>query len=202
MKRALLENVKVIPYTLGTAIDRDGFLSAIVAANITAGDSAGIEVTHCDEESGSYVAVPDDFVVLGEKNVSVSGAALVQFYLDLVGCKRDPNTERLHSGDDAVFFGGVRIGSKQITGLPSKKLCMATDDGSIYIVVGKDKINVKGDVEIEGNVDITGDVKITGKVEVTQTVTAQEDVIGAGISLKEHVHSGVQPGGGSSGQPA
>lgn len=88
MKRALLENVKVIPYTLGTAIDRDGFLSAIVAANITAGDSAGIEVTHCDEESGSYVAVPDDFVVLGEKNVSVSGAALVQFYLDLVGCKR------------------------------------------------------------------------------------------------------------------
>lgn len=79
---------------------------------------------------------------------------------------------------------------------------MATDDGSIYIVVGKDKINVKGDVEIEGNVDITGDVKITGKVEVTQTVTAQEDVIGAGISLKEHVHSGVQPGGGSSGQPA
>ena len=118
------------------------------------------------------------------------------------GGEADPNTERLHSGDDAVFFGGVRIGSKQITGLPSKKLCMATDDASIYIVVGKDKINVKGDVEIEGNVDITGDVKITGKVEVTQTVTAQEDVIGAGISLKEHVHSGVQPGGGSSGQPA
>lgn len=118
------------------------------------------------------------------------------------GGEADPNTERLHSGDDAVFFGGVRIGSKQITGLPSKKLCMATDDGSIYIVVGKDKINVKGDVEIEGNVDITGDVKITGKVEVTQTVTAQADVIGAGISLKEHVHSGVQPGGGSSGQPA
>lgn len=36
------------------------------------------------------------------------------------GSEADPNTERLHSGDDAVFFGGVRIGSKQITGLPSK----------------------------------------------------------------------------------
>ena len=118
------------------------------------------------------------------------------------GGEADPHTERLHSGDVAVFFGGVRIGSKQITGLPSQKLCIATDDGSIYIAVGKDKINVKGDVEIEGNVDITGDVKITGKVEVTQTVTAQADVIGAGISLKAHVHSGVQPGGGSSGQPA
>ena len=47
------------------------------------------------------------------------------------GGEADPNTERLHSGDDAVFFGGLRIGSKQITGLPPQKLCMATDDGNI-----------------------------------------------------------------------
>ena len=58
MKRALLENVKVIPYTLGTAIDRDGFLSAIVAANITAGDSAGIEVMSCQRMQLQIAPVP------------------------------------------------------------------------------------------------------------------------------------------------
>lgn len=111
------------------------------------------------------------------------------------GSEADPNTERLHSGDDAIFFGGIRIGSKQITGLPSKKLCLGTDDGSIYIAIGKDKINIKGDVEIEGN------VKIIGKEDVTQTVTALVDVIGEGISLKSHVHTDVETGAGTSGPP-
>lgn len=111
------------------------------------------------------------------------------------GSEADPNTERLHSGDDAIFFGGIRIGSKQITGLPSKKLCLGTDDGSIYIAIGKDKINIKGDVEIEGN------VKIIGKEDVTQTVTALVDVIGGGISLKSHVHTDVETGTNTSGPP-
>lgn len=111
------------------------------------------------------------------------------------GSEADPNTERLHSGDDAIFFGGIRIGSKQITGLPSKKLCLGTDDGSIYIAIGKDKINIKGDVEIEGN------VKIIGKEDVTQTVTALVDVIGGGISLKSHVHTDVEAGASTSGPP-
>ena len=63
MKRALIQNVKVMPYTLETAIDREGYLSAILAASVTAGTSAKVSVTHCDTESGSYEAVPDDFIV-------------------------------------------------------------------------------------------------------------------------------------------
>ena len=49
------------------------------------------------------------------------------------GAEADPNTERLHSGDDAIFLGGVRTGTNQITGLPSGTLCMATVDGSVYL---------------------------------------------------------------------
>ena len=59
MKRALIQNVKVMPYTLETAIDREGYLSAILAASVTAGTSA-----------------------------KVSATALVNFDIDLVGCKR------------------------------------------------------------------------------------------------------------------
>jgi len=46
-----------------------------------------------------------------------------------------------------------------------------------------------------------GDVAIEGNVAITGTLTASEDVIGGGISLKTHPHGGVQPGGGQSGGP-
>ena len=84
MKRALIQNVKVMPYTLETAIDREGYLSAILAASVTAGTSAKVSVTHCD----SYEAVPDDFIVVGKDEASFTATALVNFDIDLVGCKR------------------------------------------------------------------------------------------------------------------
>lgn len=56
-----------------------------------------------------------------------------------------------------------------------------------------------GTVNILGNVNITGDVSITGKETVSTTVTANTDVIGGGISLKSHTHTGCQ--GGSTGTP-
>lgn len=56
-----------------------------------------------------------------------------------------------------------------------------------------------GTVNILGNVNITGNVSITGKETVSDTVTATTDVIGGGISLKSHVHTGCQ--GGSTGTP-
>lgn len=89
MKRALIQNVKVMPYTLETAIDREGYLSAILAASITEGTSAKIAVTHCDTQDGSFEAVPDDYIVVGGKDeVSVTATAVVNFDIDLVGCKR------------------------------------------------------------------------------------------------------------------
>ncbi|HYD23849.1 MAG TPA: phage baseplate assembly protein V [Croceibacterium sp.] len=58
-----------------------------------------------------------------------------------------------------------------------------------------------GGVEIEGNVAITGDVAIDGQADVTGTLTADEDVVGGGKSLKSHKHGNVQPGGGQTGEP-
>ncbi len=51
-------------------------------------------------------------------------------------------------------------------------------------------------VKITGNVAIDGDVTVSGKL------TAEDDVIGGGKSLKSHKHSAVQAGGGQSGPPA
>lgn len=46
-----------------------------------------------------------------------------------------------------------------------------------------------------------GGVAIEGDVTVTGTVTASEDVVGGGISLKSHKHGGVQAGGAQTGAP-
>lgn len=44
-------------------------------------------------------------------------------------------------------------------------------------------------------------VTLTGSLHVSGTVTAEKDVVAAGISGKGHTHGGVQAGGASTGQP-
>ncbi|MGO1069232.1 phage baseplate assembly protein V [Lysobacter sp. CA199] len=57
-------------------------------------------------------------------------------------------------------------------------------------------ITLNGPVTINGATTINGNASIKGKAEAT------EDVIGGGVSLKSHVHKGVQSGGAVSGPPA
>ena len=103
MKRELLENVKVQPYTSGDAIDREGYLSAVLGVSLGAatGTPTGITVkvkfTECDTESGSYTPVADKLIVLG-KTVDGDGAVTIEadpagselhnIDIDLVGCKQ------------------------------------------------------------------------------------------------------------------
>lgn len=60
---------------------------------------------------------------------------------------------------------------------------IAAPDGTLTIVA-------------EGGIAITGDVTLTGKL------TASEDVIASGKSLKTHKHGGVSAGGAQTGEPA
>lgn len=50
-------------------------------------------------------------------------------------------------------------------------------------------------------IEATGGVTIDGDVSVTGTLTASVDVVGGGKSLKDHTHTGVQGGSGTSGPP-
>lgn len=61
MKRELLHNVKVQPYTSGDAVDRAGFLSAILGAKVSADGNLTITVTHGDTEEAAE-AVTDKLV--------------------------------------------------------------------------------------------------------------------------------------------
>lgn len=103
MKRELLENVKVQPYTSGDAIDREGYLSAVLGVSLSAatGTPTGITVkvtfTERDTEDGSYTPVADKLVVPGKTTddtgavtieADPAGSELHNIDIDLVGCKQ------------------------------------------------------------------------------------------------------------------
>jgi len=52
------------------------------------------------------------------------------------------------------------------------------------------------------NIISDGGLAITGDITLTGTLTASADVLADGVSLKNHRHTAVQPGSGSSGAPA
>ena len=49
MKRELIQNVKVQPYTSGAALDRTGFLSGVIGAVIGTAGSLTLSITHSDD---------------------------------------------------------------------------------------------------------------------------------------------------------
>ena len=63
-------------------------------------------------------------------------------------------------------------------------------------------ITLTGAVTISGTLTQSGgNATMGGNLTAAGTITGTTDVIGGGKSLKTHVHSGVQPGGGNTGAP-
>lgn len=122
------------------------------------------------------------------------------------GGECEPNTERNHSLDDAVFVGGLTPGTKNIGEIP-EGLAIAKQDGSIYFDITNDKILAKGncrwegDIEIKGNVTITGDITQTGNANLSGPVNISGELTVMGIAFSTHTHGGVEPGGGSTTGP-
>ncbi len=112
----------------------------------------------------------------------------------LLACDRDisvfkqsleessPNSYRKHCFNDAFF-------------IPDKinNITVSEDDASAFVIStvdGGTKFSIKeNEVKIVGNTSIEGSLTVSG------------DVIGNGISLSAHVHSGVQTGSGNTGVP-
>lgn len=104
------------------------------------------------------------------------------------GQECEPNTERNHAEEDAVFIGAFVPSNNPVSGLPSESLVMATEGGGLYVAVKKSIIEIKGDVLIKGNVEITENLG------VDKVATGVQDVVGNGISLSKHVHAGCKSG--------
>ena len=112
------------------------------------------------------------------------------------GQETQPNTERVHSATDAVFIGGVPMGSGPASALPSGAYGFGTAEvyviihegkiklrcGAIYVIVQPDKVLVQGDIEIDGNamisgnLDVDGNLSVGGNLVVSGTITPWPEV--------------------------
>ena len=107
MKRELFQNITAIPYTSGDAIDREGFLSAVIGANVPSGAEVTVKVEHSDDGE-NFVPVTDKQVFPGyttkkdedgqmtfkneiiaaeDQEGAVDAGGVVNIDIDLVGLK-------------------------------------------------------------------------------------------------------------------
>ena len=104
MKRSLFQNITAIPYTSGDTIDRSGFLSAVIGANVASGATLTIKAEHSDDgetfvpvtdklvfpevptEGGEYTFVNEPIKAEDEEG-AVDAGGLVNVAVDLVGLK-------------------------------------------------------------------------------------------------------------------
>lgn len=107
---------------------------------------------------------------------------------------------RRHDLSDAFAIVGPMSQANKISGISSSTTQLRSDDGSTFVEL--DPSGQIVNVTAPGGMTITTPtLHITGDVSVDKTVTATTDVVGGSISLKNHAHSAVQSGSGTSGPP-
>ena len=94
MKRELHQNVKVLPYASGEAVDRNSYLSAIIAVKAATAGKLTVTVTHGDTDAAADT-VTDEFLFPDSKSENgvceiedVKVGDTVNFDIDLLGVKR------------------------------------------------------------------------------------------------------------------
>ena len=124
MKRELFQNITAIPYKSGDAIDRTGFLSAVIGANVAADGTMTVKVEHSDD--GTTFVPVTDALVFPEKQTTggeytfknepieaadaegdVPAGGVVHIDVDLVGLK--PIVKFTVTGNDETANGLVVV---------------------------------------------------------------------------------------------
>lgn len=153
-------------------------------------------------------------VKAGDEALAVFSSRCIDTWWDTSAVSVQPDM-RMHDLSDAFALIGPRSRPRALSpAVHAGGLEMRKDDGSAYL-----RLNDNGNVVVvtSANVDVTAAnatvtasgqinltaplVQINGNLAVSGTVVAQGNVTGQGVSLKTHTHSGVVPGGGTSGPP-
>ena len=123
---------------------------------------------------------------------------------------QDPAEFRMHDYSDAIAVVGINPLAGALT-IPSviQQTGDANADGDhthqgdttqIGNLTITGDIHVNGDTTQIGNLTITGNIQVNGNITCTGNLTVASATIG-GIDFSTHTHSGVEPGGGTTGGP-
>ncbi|EYU14197.1 phage baseplate assembly protein V [Photorhabdus aegyptia] len=141
------------------------------------------------------------------------------------GGVQEPVDPRQHNLSDGFAIVGPQSQQQKISNISTHTAQLRSDDGAAYIELDPNSHNItvitpakliatangsteitSPDIILNGNVTINGNLSQGmgaggGSATMQGPVTVSNDVTAAGISLKNHVHSGVQSGGGKTGKP-
>jgi hypothetical protein len=133
-------------------------------------------------QAGTWAVVADPavgdigFAVVSDRDISTVKATQAQ---------ANPGSQRRYSVSDGIYCGGI------LNKAPTSWLWLKSD-GTVNMTDSKGNSLVSSSTgwAMKGNLAVTGSISATG------------DVSGPGqVSLQNHLHSGVQTGGGQSGPP-
>lgn len=106
---------------------------------------------------------------------------------------------RMHNLSDGFALVGVRSLPRAFN-VSTTQAVLRSDDGSTFVRL--DPAGQLVQVTAPGGINLNGvTIDSSGNVHTPATVTADTDVIAAGVSGKNHPHSAVTPGSGQSGPP-
>ena len=113
-----------------------------------------------------------------------------------------PNTQRLHSFSDAMFFPDT-LKEWAINGANADAMVIQSMDGSVCVALHDGRITMTApqlDVDIPqtnwtGNITQEGDFISTGERTSTGTITHNGEFILDGTLVNDHDHGGVEAGG-------
>jgi hypothetical protein len=166
----------------------------------------------------------------GDTVLCVFSMRAIEIWQESDGKPTDPNNRSKFHEKDAIAITGLFPRKKAVNNPAKRTLSHSTQDtvlahniGSAneveirfkpdgtMIINSPNKVVVnapEAEVNSSSSVTVTsptstfnGNVVVNGNVNSTGTVTGSVDVLGGGKSLKNHTHSGVQPGGGNTGAP-
>lgn len=122
-----------------------------------------------------------------------------------------PLEPRMHDLSDGFALVGVRSQPRVLPSVSTTTTQLRSDDGSTFVeVAGGQVVTVKAPskvvldtpiVETTGVLRVMNTQGFDNACTITGTLTTSGDVEASGISLMNHVHTGVQPGGGNTGGP-
>jgi phage baseplate assembly protein gpV len=128
--------------------------------------------------------------------------------------EQKPNTKRLHSFSDGLFFPDVMRGYT-INGEDAENAVLQTLDGACRVAIWPDRVKITapqvivdapetlitGNATINGNLQVDGTIHADGNIDSDATITGDSDVVSGAIHLRTHKHTGVTIGFSNSGGP-
>jgi len=97
---------------------------------------------------------------------------------------------RRHDLSDGIAFVGLTSNARPQSNISTTSTQLRSDDGGTVLDLAKGAITLTAAL-----------VTINGSVQINGSASATGDIVGGGISLDKHAHTGVESGSGTSGPP-